>query len=122
MYEYMSQSELEDYIGLLRSQVKFYSLLSKDDPFPGGYGTVGVKLRDLKERLKIATNELKEREYKRECYWAERRAQQVIFDRENDGIYPSDIGQDWHWKVEDGIVYVTIEGKEYSEPVIYPER
>lgn len=90
---------------------------SNGDDNPYGYGTVGDAKANLRHRKKELQARLKEIRAKEEYYQARSRALQRIFDRENDGIYPSDIGQHWEWRTENGVVYCVIDGKEFSEPV-----
>lgn len=91
------------------------------DDNPYGYGTVAnakAELRNRKKRLQGRLNDIKA-----EIEWdlAKRRALYRIFDRENNGIYPSDIGQDWKWGVEGNSVFCIIDGNEFSEPIDRPK-
>lgn len=96
--------------------------LNDNDNCPGTCATVDTERRQLRRKLRELSASLKEAKYQERRRHEEVRTLYAIFRVYNNDIYPSDIGQDWSWKVEDGVVKVTIEGKEFQEPVKYPER
>ena len=90
---------------------------SNGDRNPYGYGTVA----DAKSILRKRKKELQARLKEIKADWAYDRARSLalrrIFDRDNNGIYPSDIGQDWRWRIENDVVYCVIDGNEFSESI-----
>ena len=119
----MTESEIKNEIKSINARLDYLKQFhANGDDSPYGYGTVAnakEELRYRKKRLQTIANDIKA---EHERNWSQRRALRRIFDRDNNGIYPSDIGQDWRWRVENDTVYCVIDGKEFSEPIECPKQ
>ena len=118
----MYESDIRRTIKQINSKLTILKSYSDDDPNPFGYGTVKDAKADLRYRKKEFQQKLKEKEAEQAYDRARSKALYRIFDRENQCIYPSDIGQDWSWRTENDTVYCVIEGKEFSEPIILEKK
>lgn len=118
----MYESDVRHAIKQINSKLAILKDCRDEDPNPFGYGSVDNEKANLRARKKELQKRLKEIE----AEWAYDHARSMalyrIFDRENEGIYPSDIGQHWSWRTENDIVYCIIEGKEFSEPIIFEKK
>ena len=113
-----SESDIRDELKKVNARLAFLNQNhTSEDSNPYGYGTVA----DAKSRLRRRKKQLQERLNEIKADWAYDRARNLalsrIFNRDNNGIYPSDIGQDWSWRTENDVVYCVIDGKEFSEPI-----
>ncbi len=119
----MAEYEIKEAIKCINTRLAYYKRYHSDgDDNPFGYGSVANAKANLHQRKKQLQEKLKTIKVESERRHAEANALYCIFDKHNGKIYPSDAGQDWKWRVENGVVYCVIDGKEFSEPVEYPKR
>lgn len=118
----MTEYELKEEIKSINTRLAYFKQYHSDsDDNPFGYGTVASAKANLRHRKKQLQEKLMTIKVESERRRAETKALYDIFDKHNGTVYPSDAGQDWKWRVEDGVVYCVIDGKEFSEPVEYPK-
>lgn len=121
---YQSVEEVAHKIRIINRELKWLkdSFKPTDKNPCGGWGTVEDRMRNLRHDRRVL-QDLKKRikeEWERDR--AERLALRQIFKKYNNDIYPSDIGQDWSWRREGGIIVCIIEGKVFMEVVQYPQN
>lgn len=120
---YQSEEEVAHKIRLINRELKWLkeSFKPTDKNPCGGWGTVEDRIKNLRHDRRVLLEIRKKIRLDWERDRAERRALYSIFKKYNNDVYPSDIGQDWSWRRENGFVICIIDGREFSEKVQYPE-
>lgn len=121
---YQTEEEVAERIRIINREIKW--LKESFDPHAtnpmGGRGTVEERISNLRHDLKVLREIKRKIHLDWERYYAEHRALNNIFRKYNDDVRPSDAGQDWSWRKENGEVICIIDGMEFREPIDYPKE
>lgn len=114
---YQREYEVQEKIRLINRELKWLkdSFKPSDSNPCGGHGTVEDRMSNLRHDRRVLQGIKAKIKQERDYEQARRQALDNIFRKYNNDIYPSDVGQEWSWRVEGNDVICTISGNEYRE-------
>lgn len=121
---YESEYEVNERIKLITREIKWLkeSFKPTDNIHMGCSSTAEERISGLRHDLKVLREIKRKIQLDRERQRAERQALENIFMKHNGDVYPSDAGQYWNWRIENGEVICIIEDNEYREKIVYPKE
>lgn len=120
---YQTEYEVQEKIRRINHELKYLKESFKpSDVNPYGTGTVETRIRNLRYDLRVLKDLKRRIKNERDYDRAKHKALRNIFKKYNNDIHPSDIGQEWRWKVEDDEVVCTIDGKEFREKIVIDSK
>ncbi len=114
---YQSEYEVQEKIRVINRELKWLkeSFKPSDSNPCGGHGTVADRMNNLRHDRRVLQDIKAKIKQERDYELARREALDNIFRKYNNDIYPSDVGQEWSWRVEGDEVICIISGNEFRE-------